>query len=297
MRPFETMCRDLGPTELLHLGLHGVFVFEQTSNGVPLACGEGVTGSFSHGDGEILVAVEHPLGVEVDFYRDRRIGFDGGGEALDVFSRGADADAHYDDVVNIRAEDIPPTVTWGVSPDQAIAIDENVPTLDSVKTDAAKASIREALDYMKLPAGQPIKGTKIDVAFIGSCTNGRLSDFREVARFIKGRQVAAGVKAIVVPGSQIVDALARKEGLDQIFTAAGFEWRGAGCSMCLAMNPDKLVGDQLCASSSNRNFKGRQGSTTGRTILMSPVMVAAAALTGTIADAREVFDIEVGVPA
>ena len=209
----------------------------------------------------------------------------------------SDADAHYDDVVNIRAEDIPPTVTWGVSPDQAIAIDENVPTLDSVKTDAAKASIREALDYMKLPAGQPIKGTKIDVAFIGSCTNGRLSDFREVARFIKGRQVAAGVKAIVVPGSQIVDALARKEGLDQIFTAAGFEWRGAGCSMCLAMNPDKLVGDQLCASSSNRNFKGRQGSTTGRTILMSPVMVAAAALTGTIADAREVFDIEVGVPA
>ncbi len=209
----------------------------------------------------------------------------------------SDANAHYDDVVNIRAEDIPPTVTWGVSPDQAIAIDENVPTLDSVKTDAAKASIREALDYMKLPAGQPIKGTKIDVAFIGSCTNGRLSDFREVARFIKGRQVAAGVKAIVVPGSQIVDALARKEGLDQIFTAAGFEWRGAGCSMCLAMNPDKLVGDQLCASSSNRNFKGRQGSTTGRTILMSPVMVAAAALTGTIADAREVFDIEVGVPA
>jgi 3-isopropylmalate/(R)-2-methylmalate dehydratase large subunit len=209
----------------------------------------------------------------------------------------SDADAQYDDVVNIRAEDIPPTVTWGVSPDQAIAIDENVPTLDSVKTDAAKASIREALDYMKLPAGQPIKGTKIDVAFIGSCTNGRLSDFREVARFIKGRRVAAGVKAIVVPGSQIVDALARKEGLDQIFTAAGFEWRGAGCSMCLAMNPDKLVGDQLCASSSNRNFKGRQGSTTGRTILMSPVMVAAAALTGTIADAREVFDIEVGVPA
>ena len=209
----------------------------------------------------------------------------------------SDANAHYDDVVNIRAEDIPPTVTWGVSPDQAIAIDENVPTLDSVKTDAAKASIREALDYMKLPAGQPIKGTKIDVAFIGSCTNGRLSDFREVARFIKGRQVSAGVKAIVVPGSQIVDALARKEGLDQIFTAAGFEWRGAGCSMCLAMNPDKLVGDQLCASSSNRNFKGRQGSTTGRTILMSPVMVAAAALTGTIADAREVFDIEVGVPA
>jgi 3-isopropylmalate/(R)-2-methylmalate dehydratase large subunit len=144
---------------------------------------------------------------------------------------------------------------------------------------------------MKLTGGAPIKGTKIDVAFIGSCTNGRLSDFREVAKFIKGRKVAAGVKAIAVPGSQIVDVLARQEGLDKIFSEAGFEWRAAGCSMCLAMNPDKLIGDQLCASSSNRNFKGRQGSPTGRTILMSPVMVAAAALSGSIADAREVFAI------
>jgi 3-isopropylmalate/(R)-2-methylmalate dehydratase large subunit len=144
---------------------------------------------------------------------------------------------------------------------------------------------------MKLPAGAPIKGTKIDVAFIGSCTNGRLSDFREVAKYIQGHKVAAGVTAIAVPGSQIVDVLCRKEGLDKIFTEAGFEWRGAGCSMCLAMNPDKLVGDQLCASSSNRNFKGRQGSPTGRTILMSPLMVAAAAVTGAVADAREVFDV------
>jgi len=112
-----------------------------------------------------------------------------------------------------------------------------------------------------------------------------------VAKFIKGKKVAAGVKAIAVPGSQIVDGLARQEGLHEIFEAAGFEWRAAGCSMCLAMNPDKLIGDQLCASSSNRNFKGRQGSTTGRTVLMSPVMVAAAALTGSIADAREVFTI------
>ena len=168
---------------------------------------------------------------------------------------------------------------------------ENVPTAESATTEPGRISIQDALDYMKLPAGQPIKGTKIDVAFIGSCTNGRLSDFREVAKFIKGRKVAAGVKAIAVPGSQIVDALARQEGLHEIFSEAGFEWRGAGCSMCLAMNPDKLVGDQLCASSSNRNFKGRQGSTTGRTVLMSPVMVAAAALTGSIADAREVFTI------
>ncbi len=202
-----------------------------------------------------------------------------------------DADAFYDDIVNIKAEDVPPTVTWGTSPDQAIAVTENVPTAESATTEPGRISIQDALDYMKLPAGQPIKGTKIDVAFIGSCTNGRLSDFREVAKYIKGRKVAAGVKAIAVPGSQIVDVLARQEGLDKVFSEAGFEWRGAGCSMCLAMNPDKLIGDQLCASSSNRNFKGRQGSPTGRTVLMSPIMVAAAALTGSIADAREVFTI------
>lgn len=203
----------------------------------------------------------------------------------------SDKDCVYDDVVTIKAEDIPPTVTWGVSPDQAVAVTENVPSPDDAKSATQRESIEDALKYMKLSAGAPIKGTKIDVAFIGSCTNGRLSDFREVAKFVKGRKVAPGVKAIVVPGSQIVDTLARQEGLDKIFDEAGFEWRGAGCSMCLAMNPDKLVGDQLCASSSNRNFKGRQGSPTGRTVLMSPVMVAAAALTGSIADAREVFAI------
>ncbi len=203
----------------------------------------------------------------------------------------SDTDAVYDDIVNIKAEDIPPTVTWGVSPDQAISVTENVPQPNDMALGPVRTSAEEALAYMKLPAGQPIKGSKIDVAFIGSCTNGRLSDFREVAQYIKGKHVAKTVQAIVVPGSQIVDVLARQEGLDKIFTDAGFEWRGAGCSMCLAMNPDKLVGDQLCASSSNRNFKGRQGSPTGRTILMSPVMVAAAAITGGIADAREVFSL------
>ncbi len=209
----------------------------------------------------------------------------------------SDADAVYDDVVNIQAEDIAPTVTWGVSPDQGFSIDGQVPDPSLAKSEPERASIAEALEYMKLQAGAPIKGTKIDVAFIGSCTNGRLSDFREVAKFIKGRQVAPGVKAIAVPGSQIVDHLCRQEGLDKVFSEAGFEWRGAGCSMCLAMNPDKLVGDQLCASSSNRNFKGRQGSPTGRTILMSPVMVAAAAITGSVADAREVFPVKEGAAA
>lgn len=204
----------------------------------------------------------------------------------------SDADAVYDDVVNIRAEDVPPTVTWGVSPDQAISIEETIPSPADAKSPTQRESTEEALAYMKLEPGAPIKGTKIDVAFVGSCTNGRLSDFREVAKYLKGRKVADGVKAIAVPGSQVVDVLAKQEGLDKVFTEAGFEWRAAGCSMCLAMNPDKLIGDQLCASSSNRNFKGRQGSPTGRTILMSPIMVAAAAITGTVADAREVFEIE-----
>ena len=204
----------------------------------------------------------------------------------------SDPDAHFDDIVTIDASTIEPTVTWGISPDHGIAISEIIPDPASAASAAEKATIEEALAYMKLPAGTPIQGVPIDVAFIGSCTNGRISDLREVARHLRaGHRVAPGVKAIVVPGSQIVAAQAEQEGLDRIFTEAGFEWRGAGCSMCLAMNPDKLIGDQLCASSSNRNFKGRQGSPTGRTVLMSPVMVAAAAITGKIADARTVFEL------
>ncbi|WP_367871170.1 3-isopropylmalate dehydratase large subunit [Luteolibacter sp. Populi] len=207
-------------------------------------------------------------------------------------SYASDADAEFDDIVTIAAEDIEPTVTWGISPDQGIAISENIPSAADVEDAVEKNSINEALAYMKLSAGTPIKGVKINVAFIGSCTNGRLSDFREVAKYIQGHHVAPGVTALVVPGSQIVAHQCEQEGLDKIFIAAGFEWRAAGCSMCLAMNPDKLVGDQLCASSSNRNFKGRQGSPTGRTVLMSPVMVAAAAITGSIADARELFEMK-----
>ncbi len=200
----------------------------------------------------------------------------------------SDPGCHYDDVVRIRAEDIPPTVTWGINPGQAIAIDELVPSVDGAP-ERERAAISEALTHMKLTGGAPIKGTPIDVAFFGSCTNGRVSDFKEVARFLAGRRVHPGVKAIAVPGSQLVKQECERLGIDRVFKAAGFEWRDAGCSMCLAMNPDKLVGDELCASSSNRNFKGRQGSATGRTVLMSPVMVAAAAVTGVISDAREVF--------
>jgi len=206
----------------------------------------------------------------------------------------SDPECAYDDVVTIRGQDIPPTVTWGINPGQGIAINETIPDPAKAKDLNEKASIDEALAYMKLQPGAPIKGTRIDVAFLGSCTNGRLTDFQQVAGYLKGRRVAAGVKAIAVPGSQIVAAQCARLGLDRVFREAGFEWREAGCSMCLAMNPDKLVGDQLCASSSNRNFKGRQGSPTGRTILMSPLMVAAAAVTGHVADAREVFDVNRG---
>ena len=204
----------------------------------------------------------------------------------------SDPGCHYDDIVKINAADIEPTITWGINPSQALGITENIP--DPAKAVAAdeKASIEEALAYMKLRPGAPIKGVKIDVAFIGSCTNGRLQDFLEVAGYIKGRKVAPGVKALAVPGSQAVAVICASLGIDKIFRDAGFEWREAGCSMCLAMNPDKLIGDQLCASSSNRNFKGRQGSPTGRTILMSPLMVAAAAITGEVSDARKVFEVK-----
>jgi 3-isopropylmalate/(R)-2-methylmalate dehydratase large subunit len=200
----------------------------------------------------------------------------------------SDEGCEYDDIFKIDASEIVPTVTWGINPSQAIGIDENIPD-PSLVAPNEQSSVQEAIEYMKLTPGAPIKGTPIDVAFIGSCTNGRLSDLEEVASMINGHKVKEGVKALVVPGSQFVSKLAEEKGLDQVFKDSGFEWRSAGCSMCLAMNPDKLIGDQLCASSSNRNFKGRQGSPTGRTILMSPVMVAAAAVTGEISDTREVF--------
>lgn len=205
----------------------------------------------------------------------------------------SDADCSYDDVVNIDASEIQPTVTWGITPGQGVGIEECIPTIEGGATESERESIREALEYMEFEGGTPVKGKRIDVAFIGSCTNGRLSDLQEVAKHLKGHKVAEGVQGIVVPGSQVVAQIAEQLGLDKIFKEAGFEWRGAGCSMCLAMNPDKLVGNQLCASSSNRNFKGRQGSPTGRTMLMSPLMVAAAAVRGEITDAREVFEVKV----
>ena len=156
----------------------------------------------------------------------------------------SDDGCEYDDVVRIDAADIPPTVTWGINPGQAIGVDESIPSPDSVSVDDRAGTI-EALEYMKLEPSSPLEGTPIDVAFLGSCTNGRLSDLEEVAKHINGHKVKAGIKAIVVPGSQIVSQMAVEKGLDKVFIEAGFEWRGAGCSMCLAMNPDKLIGDQF----------------------------------------------------
>ena len=197
----------------------------------------------------------------------------------------SDEDCDYDDIVAIRAEDIAPTVTWGINPGQAIFIDENIPDPDQT-TDDEKNNVLEALDHMKFVPNSPIKGKKIDVAFIGSCTNARISDLQETAKYVEGHHVVPNVKALVVPGTQVVAKIAEEMGLDKIFKKAGFEWRGAGCSMCLAMNADRLEPGQRCASTSNRNFEGRQGRG-GRTHLMSPAMASAEAVMGHITDVRD----------
>ena len=199
-------------------------------------------------------------------------------------SMASDADADYDDVVEIDGAAVEPRVTWGIHPGQSVGVSERVPDPASAADEAA--AVGEALEFMGFTAGAPISGTRVDVAFVGSCTNSRLSDLREAARVARGRRVARHVRALVVPGSKNVRRAAEAEGLHEVFREAGFEWRGAGCSMCLAMNPDRLHGREVCASSSNRNFKGRQGSPTGRTLLMSPAMVAAAAVSGEVTDVR-----------
>ena len=203
-------------------------------------------------------------------------------------SMASDADARYDDRVTIDGSALEPIVTWGVNPGQSIGVGERMPSPGYVAPGERQAVV-DALDFMGFAAGSRIEATPIDVAFIGSCTNSRLSDLREAAAIVKGHRVSPRVRAMVVPGSQGVAKAAVAEGLDQIFRDAGFDWRGAGCSMCLGMNPDKLQGAEMCASSSNRNFKGRQGSPTGRTLLMSPAMVAAAAIAGEVVDVRKVL--------
>ncbi|NOY09586.1 MAG: 3-isopropylmalate dehydratase large subunit [Spirochaetes bacterium] len=198
----------------------------------------------------------------------------------------SDEDAEYDDEFVLDAGDLEPMVTWGINPGHAVGITEKLPML-SDSEDREVAS--RAYEHMNFHEGDTIRGKKIDVAFIGSCTNGRISDLREAASVAKGRKAAKGVRALVVPGSRQVALQAEREGLDRIFLEAGFQWRLPGCSMCLAMNPDKLRGSELSASSSNRNFIGRQGSPAGRTLLMSPAMVAAAAVMGEVTDVRELL--------
>jgi len=198
----------------------------------------------------------------------------------------SDDDAVFDKVVTLRAEDIAPQVTWGTNPGQVIAINQMIPAPDSFSDPAERSSAAKALAYMDLQPGIRLTDVTIDKVFIGSCTNSRIEDLRAAAAIAKGRRVADGVQAIVVPGSGPVKAQAEAEGLDKIFIDAGFEWRLPGCSMCLAMNNDRLNPGERCASTSNRNFEGRQGRG-GRTHLVSPAMAAAAAVTGRFADIRD----------
>ncbi|MFB6096041.1 MAG: 3-isopropylmalate dehydratase large subunit [Haloferacaceae archaeon] len=202
----------------------------------------------------------------------------------------SDDDAEYDDVVVIDGDDLEPMVTWGTTPGQGIGINERIPDPDDLPEDKADTA-RRAQEHMRVQPGDTMEGYDIDVAFIGSCTNSRLADLRRAASIVEGREVHPDVRGLVVPGSQRVERAAEAEGLDEIFTEAGFEWRNAGCSMCLGMNDDQLEGDEACASSSNRNFIGRQGSKDGRTILMNPRMVAAAAIEGEVTDVRDLKEV------
>ena len=198
----------------------------------------------------------------------------------------SDSGAFYDKTIEIDAGNLTPLVTWGTSPEDVISIDGNIPNLEDIKDDSKRSAVKRSLDYMNLIPGSPIKGVPIDRVFIGSCTNGRIEDLREAASILPGKKVSEKVTAMVVPGSGLVKEQAEEEGLDQIFIEAGFEWREPGCSMCLAMNADKLLPKERCASTSNRNFEGRQGRE-GRTHLVSPKMAAAAAIAGCLTDVRE----------
>jgi 3-isopropylmalate/(R)-2-methylmalate dehydratase large subunit len=199
----------------------------------------------------------------------------------------SDADAHFDTVVELDATQIKPQVSWGTSPEMVLAVDQQVPDPTREADPVKRGSIERALKYMGLKANQPITDIVLDRVFIGSCTNSRIEDLRAAAAVAKGRKVAATLKqALVVPGSGLVKAQAEREGLDKVFIEAGFEWREPGCSMCLAMNADRLESGEHCASTSNRNFEGRQGAG-GRTHLVSPAMAAAAAIAGRFVDVRD----------
>ena len=207
-------------------------------------------------------------------------------EAISVWKQlPTDEDAEFDLTVNINAGDVLPQVTWGTSPGMVTDINSRVPDPEKIQNPSEQKSVEKALKYMDLKANLPIKGISIDRVFIGSCTNSRIEDLRSVADFVKGRKVSDDVSAMIVPGSGLIKQQAEQEGLDKIFIAAGFEWRQPGCSMCLGMNDDILKPGERCASTSNRNFEGRQGKG-GRTHLVSPLMAAAAAIAGHFVDPR-----------
>ena len=200
----------------------------------------------------------------------------------------SDDGALFDRELTLDADALQPMVTYGTNPGQGMAITGRVPTVDELDDPAERRSLLSALEYMGLRQGQPMAGLPVDIVFIGSCTNSRVEDLREAAAIVRGKRVADDVWAIVVPGSKAVKAQAEAEGLDRIFAEAGFEWRGAGCSMCLAMNDDKAGAGKYVASTSNRNFQGRQGPG-ARSLLMSPIMAAAAAVNGRVVDVREML--------
>ncbi len=242
-------------------------------------------------EGGARVGYVNPDATTFDYLRGRP--FAPSGDAFDRAvswwrSMASDPGAPYDDEVVMEAAALEPIVTWGVHPGQSVPVSGRLPAPSEAPPEE-RQNVADALAFMGFDAGAPIAGTPIDVAFIGSCTNSRLSDLREAARVVGGQRIARSVKGLVVPGSRAVRRAAEAEGLHEVFLAAGFEWRDAGCSMCLGMNPDRLEGRQISASSSNRNFKGRQGSPTGRTLLMSPAMVAAAAVAGEVIDLRQVL--------
>jgi 3-isopropylmalate/(R)-2-methylmalate dehydratase large subunit len=281
--------KDVILTIIRRLGVHGGVGYAYEYGGTTLdamSIEERMTICNMSIEGGARAGYVNPDATTFEFLRGRRFAPQG-----DAFERAvkwwrqiaSDAGAAYDDRVTLDASDIEPTVTWGINPAQSVGIHEPI--------DAAPDD--EAFAFMGFRPGARVEGTPIDVAFIGSCTNGRISDLEEAARLVRGHHVSKRVKALVVPGSQAVSREAERRGLHQTFIDAGFEWRGAGCSMCLGMNTDRLEGRQMCASSSNRNFKGRQGSPTGRTLLMSPAMVAAAAIAGEVVDVRTMLE---GVP-
>lgn len=239
-------------------------------------------------EGGAKASIVAPDEKTFDYLRGRKYVSEGAAYKADIeewMQLASDHDAEYDEVIIIDGREIAPMVSWGTNPSMTAPVTGNVPFLQECENDAERKSIQRALDYMGVTEGQQITDIKVNKVFIGSCTNSRLEDLRAAAEIVKGKKVAQGVQAIVVPGSQNVKMLAEAEGIDMLFIAAGFEWRESGCSMCLSMNADIVLPQEHCASTSNRNFEGRQGAG-ARTHLVSPVMAAAAALHGSFVDAR-----------